>query len=454
MATDFIALGIAGLSRALESGDTTAMAATDFYLGQIAAQNETLNAFITVMTDAAQQAALASDKRRADGKSLGPLDGIPIALKDNIDVAGVPTTGGIAAYRTSKPEQDADVVRRLRAAGAVILGKLNLDEGANGATTANEAYGFCQNPHKAGYTPGGSSGGAGAALAAGLCAGALGTDTLGSIRIPASFCGVAGLKATYGLISTRGVMPLAYALDHVGPMARSCTDLTLLLSAMAGFDADDPAGRHGPTNFLTKESASGSLAGLRIGHFADLNKVSGEAVDPAVSVAYAKSIAKARSLGADLVSVTWDGYDHAALRSKALLLIESDMANIHADGLEQNPERFSEAFRAGIAFGAAQSAPKLAKALRLIEQVRPVARRLFSDVHALITPTTPVPAFSFDDPMPKTITTFTAFANYAGCPALSVPMGKNEDGLPLGLQIVTPKREEETALRIGTALER
>ncbi|MEQ8735747.1 MAG: amidase [Rhodospirillaceae bacterium] len=454
MATDFIALGIAGLSRALESGDTTAMAATDFYLGQIAAQNETLNAFITVMTDAARQAALASDKRRANGKSLGPLDGIPIALKDNIDVAGVPTTGGIEAYRTRTADEDADVVRRLRDGGAVILGKLNMHEGAHGATTANEVYGFCQNPHKIGYTPGGSSGGSGAALAAGLCAGALGTDTLGSVRIPASFCGVAGLKATYGLISARGVMPLAYALDHVGPMARSCHDLTILLTAMAGFDANDPAGRHGPTTFATALDEPTSLTGLRIGYFSDLNKVSGDVVDPAVSVAYAKSIDRARNLGADMVSVRWDGYEPASLRSKALLLIEADLANTHADGLAQNPDGFSDTFRAGIAFGASQSAPKLAKALRLIEEVRPVARRMFSEVQALITPTTPVTAFSFDADMPKTITTFTAFANYAGCPALSVPVGKTEDGLPLGVQVVTPKREEATALRIGAALER
>ncbi|MEQ9112220.1 MAG: amidase [Rhodospirillaceae bacterium] len=454
MATDFIALGIAGLSRALESGDTTAMAATDFYLGQIAAQNETLNAFITVMIEAAQQAALASDKRRANGKSLGPLDGIPIALKDNIDVAGVPTTGGIEAYRTRIADEDADVVRRLRDGGAVILGKLNMHEGAHGATTANEVYGFCQNPHKIGYTPGGSSGGSGAALAAGLCAGALGTDTLGSVRIPASFCGVAGLKATYGLISTRGVMPLAYALDHVGPMARSCHDIIMLLTAMAGFDAKDPAGRHGPTTFAAALDKPTSLAGLRIGYFSDLNKVSGDVVDPAVSVAYAKSIDRARSLGADMVSVRWEGYEPASLRSKALLLIEADLANTHAAGLAQNPDGFSDTFRAGIAFGASQSAPKLAKALRLIEEVRPVARRMFSEVQALMTPTTPVTAFSFDADMPKTITTFTAFANYAGCPALSVPMGKTENGLPLGVQVVTPKREEATALRIGAALER
>ncbi len=354
MTTDIVALGVAGLAHALDAGETTSAAATDTYLNRINAQNETLNAYITVMADDARRDAEVSDNRRAEGKALSPLDGIPIALKDNIDVAGVPTTGGIEAYRRSVPEHDADVVRRLRDAGAVILGKLNMHEAAHGATTANEAYGYCQNPHQPGYTPGGSSGGSGAALAAGLCAGALGTDTLGSVRIPASFCGVAGLKATYGLVSTRGVMPLSYALDHVGPMARSCEDLTLMLSAMAGFDADDPAGRHGPTDFSAAQNTSPSLDGVTLGYFSDLNKINGDTVDPAVSVAYAKSIDRLRELGATLEPAVWDGYDPAVVRPKALLLIEADLANIHADALDSNPEGFTEAFRAGIDYGLAQ----------------------------------------------------------------------------------------------------
>ena len=451
MTFDVVAAGVAGLSQALEDGEISAVDATQTYLDRIGARNGELNAFITVTAESALKDAAASDSRRARGTSLGPLDGIPIALKDNIDLAGVPATGGIEAYRRRIPEEDADVARRLRAAGAVFLGKLNLHEGAHGATTANEAFGFCHNPHRHRYTPGGSSGGSGAALAAGLCAGALGSDTLGSVRIPASFCGVSGLKPTYGLVSTRGVMPLAFMLDHVGPMARSCADLALMLRVMAGFDPDDPASRHGPTEFA--QTTETDLTGITLGYFSDLNKAGGEAVDPAVSVAYAKAVDRLKGLGATLKPAFWDGFDPSAVRSKALLLIEADLANVHADMLGSNPEGFSEIFRAGIDFGTAQSAPKLAKALHMIESVRPTARHLFSKVDALVTPTTPVPAFSFDSQMPKTITTFTSFANYAGCPAASVPMGKTEDGLPLGLQIVTPKREEALALRIGHAFE-
>ncbi len=452
MCSDVAALGIAKLSEALKAETISAEKAAKFYLDRISAQNESLKAFITVTSDMALSQAKESDERRAKDESRGPLDGIPIALKDNIDVADVPTTGGIEAYRNAVAREDADVVMRLRAAGAVVLGKLNLHEGAHGATTANEAYGYCQNPHKPGYTPGGSSGGAGAALAAGLCAGALGTDTLGSVRIPASFCGVMGLKPTYGLVSTRGVMPLAHALDHVGPMARSTDDLAVLLGVMAGFDADDPAGRHGPKDFSAALSPADALDGLTLGYFSDLNAVGGEAVDPAVSVAYGKVLDLMKQLKCKTEPVTWKGYEPARVRSKALLLIEADLANIHGEMLEKSPDGFTPTFRAGIDFGLSQSAPKLAQGLRLIEEVRPIARRLFGTVDALVTPTTPVPAFSFDEEMPKTITTFTAFTNYAGCPALSIPMGKTEDGLPLGLQIVTPKREETLALRIGKSI--
>jgi aspartyl-tRNA(Asn)/glutamyl-tRNA(Gln) amidotransferase subunit A len=453
MTTDIAAFGISGLLDALSKGTVSAVEATRFYLDRINAQNESLKAFITVTDELALKQAEESDARRASGNVRGPLDGIPIAFKDNIDVANIPTTGGIEAYRHSVPKEDADVTRRLREAGAVFLGKLNLHEGAHGATTANEAFGFCQNPHKRGYTPGGSSGGAGSALAAGLCAGALGTDTLGSVRIPASFCGIAGLKPTYGLVSTRGVMPLAYALDHVGPMARSTIDLAYLLNGMAGFDPDDPSGRHGPKDFSRAQSAPKSLDGLRIGYFADLPAIAGDTVTTDVSSAYSESIERLRASGAHLEAVSWDGYDPALVRPKALLLIEADLANIHAKMLNSNPEGFTAIFRSGIEFGQTQLAPKLAKALRMIEEVRPVARRLFRTVDALVTPTTPIPAFSFDDEMPRTITTFTAFANYAGCPALSVPMGSTPDGLPLGLQVVTPKREEVTALQIGSAVE-
>ena len=449
MSLDIAALGVTGLSTALASNEVSSVDATKYYLDRIATENDTLKAFITVTDEMALTQAAESDARRKNDQSLSPLDGVPIALKDNIDVAGVPTTGGIEAYRNSVPAEDADVVRRLREAGAVFLGKLNLHEGAHGATTANEAYGYCQNPHKVGYTPGGSSGGVGAALAADLCAGALGSDTLGSVRIPASFCGIVGLKPTFGLVSTRGVMPLAYALDHVGPMARSVEDVATLLQVMAGFDPDDPASRHGPRDFSSALDETTEISDLKIGYFADLNKVGGEAIDPAVSVAYAKAIDTLKTNGAALEPVFWDGYDPALVRPKALLLIEADLANIHADMLEKNPDGFTPTFRAGIDFGLAQTAPKLAKGLRVIEEVRPAARKLFKTVDALLTPTTPIPAFSFDEEMPKTITTFTAFANYAGCPALSVPMGKTEEGLPLGLQIVTPKREEATALRIG-----
>ncbi|MFL2771090.1 MAG: amidase [Rhodospirillaceae bacterium] len=450
---DIAALGLSNLSDALSKGTVGAVEAARFYLDRIAVRNKTLNAFITVTDKLAYKQAEESDTRRVNGNTLGPLDGIPLALKDNIDLAGIPTTGGIQAYRNSVPDRDSEVVRRLREAGAVFLGKLNLHEGAHGATTANHAFGYCQNPHKLGYTPGGSSGGSGSALAAGLCAGALGTDTLGSVRIPASFCGIVGLKPTYGLVSTRGVMPLAYALDHVGPMARSTADIALLLNGIAGFDPGDPSGRHGFKGFSVAQVEAKPIRTHKIGYFKKLHGIAGNTIAPEVASAYNRAIELLRHSGAQLEVVSWDSYDTALVRPKALLLIEADLANIHSDKLKSNPEGFTSEFRSSIAFGREQNAPKLAKAMRMIEEVRPIARHLFSKVDALITPTTPIPSFPFDDEMPKTITTYTAFANYAGCPALSVPMGLTKDSLPLGLQIITPKREEMTALQIGRIFE-
>ena len=453
MTVDIAALGLSGLSVALSKGSVSAVEATRFYLDRITAQNKMLNAFITVTDKLACKQAEESDERRTHGNALSPLDGVPLALKDNIDLASIPTTGGIQAYRNSVPSRDSEVVRRLREAGAVFLGKLNLHEGAHGATTANHAFGFCQNPHKPGYTPGGSSGGSGSALAAGLCAGALGTDTLGSVRIPASFCGIVGLKPTYGLVSTRGVMPLAYALDHVGPMARSTADIALLLNGIAGFDPDDPSGRHGFKNFSLAQVEAKPLRTHKIGYFKELQGVASHTIAPEVASAYNKAIERLRHSGAKLEAVSWDSFDTTLVRPKALLLIEADLANVHAAKLKSNPEGFTSVFWSGIEFGRKQTAPKLAKAMRMIEEVRPIARHLFSKVDALVTPTTPIPAFSFDDEMPNTITTYTAFANYAGCPALSVPMGMTKDGLPLGLQIITPKREDMTALKIGRMFE-
>ena len=441
-------VGVVALAGQLARGETTSAALTEQFLARIAERDKTLNSFITATADAARAMAADSDRRRAAKISLGPLDGIPIALKDNIDLAGVATTAGIEARRKRVSATDAVVTARLKAAGAVILGKLNMHEGAHGATTANDAYGYCFNPHRAGYTPGGSSGGSGAAVAAGLCAAALGTDTLGSIRIPAAFCGIAGIKPTRGLVSARGVVPLAWSLDHVGPMAPKVADLAVMLEAIAGGDSGDPVSATPPVPFDFSLRDTGSLKGLRIGRVAI-----DDSCDADVAAGYEAALTVLQKLRAEIVTADLDGYDHAALRPKALLVIEADLALIHADDLEKTPTGFTQVFRDGVEFGRKQSAPKLAAAIEAIRNVRPIAARLFGAVDALVTPTTPTPAFSFKSPMPKTITAFTAFANYAGAPAVSVPMGLTRERLPMGLQVTCRPFADMTALRIAIGYE-
>ncbi|MDX2225014.1 MAG: amidase [Rhodospirillaceae bacterium] len=447
-------LGVAEIAGMLARGETTSAALTDSFLARIAAHDRKLNSFIAVTAEMARAAAAESDARRARGQARGPLDGVPIALKDNIDLAGVATTAGIDARRKHVADSDAPVTARLKAAGAVILGKLNMHEGAHGATTANEAFGFCTNPHREGYTPGGSSGGSGAAVAAGLCAAALGTDTLGSIRIPSSFCGIAGIKPTQGLVSARGVVPLAHTLDHVGPMAPRVADLAPLLEVMAGRDPDDPFSAAPPRPLDFSPAGTDSLKGLRLGRLRDLAARAGDALDPDVAAGYETALDLLRRLGADIVDVALEGFTHNTVRAKAMLVIEADLAVIHAGDLEANPGGFTAVFREGVEYGRQQSAPKLAAAYDVIRAVRPVAAKLFANVDALVAPTTPCTAFSFKQPMPKTLTAFTAFGNYAGAPSASVPMGFARTNLPMGLLITARPWADMTALRIAAAYER
>jgi aspartyl-tRNA(Asn)/glutamyl-tRNA(Gln) amidotransferase subunit A len=452
--TDIPFAGITEAGSALAAGELSARELTELFLSRIETHDKKLNSFITVMRDNALTQAAASDQRRANGLPRRPLDGIPIAIKDNIDVASAPTTAGIEARRQHVATQDAAVVTKLKEAGAVILGKLNMHEGAHGATTANEAYGHCYNPHGTNMTPGGSSGGSGAAVAAGLCIAALGTDTLGSIRIPSSFCGIAGVKPTHGLVSTTGVVPLAWTLDHVGPMARSVTDLAFMLSVLAGPDAADTFSRTAPGRALSAFETPTNLRGVRIGRIRDIAAFAGDAVDPDVSNAYETALALLTSLGAQLIDVTLSGYQHKMVRAKAMLVIEADLATYYAKALGENPLGFTQIFREGVAFGQQQSAPKLAAAYELIRTVRPIATALFADVDALATPTTPCTAFPFPQKMPLNLTAFTSLANYIGAPAVSVPMGITMAGLPLGLQITTRPWADMTALRIAASYER
>ncbi|MCA9267800.1 MAG: amidase, partial [Planctomycetales bacterium] len=256
-----------------------------------------------------------------------------------------------------------------------------------------------------------------------------------------------------GLVSVRGVLPLAFSLDHVGPMAPRVADLAVMLQALAGVDFDDPLSLAPPNSFSFNLDDTKSLAGLRIGRLTDIAVRAGDALDPDVAAGYDKALNVLKSLGATIVDVTLEGFDHNKVRSRAMLIIEADLAVIHADDLERDPGGFTPGFREGVDYGRQQSAPKLAAAFEMLREVKPVAAKLFANVDAIVTPATPCTAFSFKQPMPKTLTAFTAFANYAGAPSVSVPMGLSKAGLPMGLLFTARPWADITALRMAAAYE-
>ncbi|HEX6442955.1 MAG TPA: amidase [Stellaceae bacterium] len=444
-------LPIAMLSEEFEARRLDPLAVTCLMLGRIEAHNQALNAYLTVCAATAIAEAAEASARAAAGRRRGVLDGVPISLKDNIDVAGVPTSNGFAQSEKLPPwrvpREDAEVVRRLRAAGAVMLGKLNMHEGALGATNDNPHFGATINPHRPGFTPGGSSGGSGAAIAAGLCTAALGSDTGGSVRIPASYCGAVGFKPSFGLVSTRGVVPLSWRLDHVGPLARTVEEARIMFEALRGFDPACPESRRSGA----EEPVPAAIDGLRLGV---LRNFDDEPVEPAARATFAEALHVFERLGCTVQPLELASYDRVRARRAALLRIEADAAAIHADLYQREPERFSPAIRLYLDYGARALATQLARAERLIDVAAAELARAFDEVDAILAPTAPQPAFAFGADPPKNQNAFCILANFAGVPAVSLPMGKTEEGLPLGLQIMTARDRDALALHLAQAYER
>ena len=397
-----------------------------------------------------REAARAADRLRASAARLGQLHGLPLVIKDNIDVAGVATTNGMGPRNRPVPDVDAPVVARLRAVGAVLLGKLNMHEGALGATTDNEHHGRTQNPWARGVTPGGSSGGSGAAVAARLCAAALGTDTMGSVRLPAAYCGVAGLKPTFGLVSTRGVAPLSWRLDHVGPLCRSVADLGLLLDAMAGHDPDSMESVVAPDDGSYAVTAPHNLVGLRVGVIANFDTVE---IAADVLHGFQAALAQLESMGVQEQRLTLPDYDPSAARRAGLLVSEAEAAVFHESDLADHPAAFSDAFRSMLAYGREVKGDRLIKAERAVQHAGFALRRAFDAVDVIAAPTTPQTAFPFDEAAPANQADLTAPANFAGCPAVTVPCGVSASGLPIGLQLIGPPFGERYLLSLAMAFE-
>jgi Asp-tRNA(Asn)/Glu-tRNA(Gln) amidotransferase A subunit family amidase len=425
----------------LAAGRVQAKALTEVYLSAIERINPQLNAYVGMSPVALlREQAQMAEYRRRDGV-IGRLDGIPIAIKDNFDVAGWPTRSGLPTGRV--PEYDAHVVARLRASGAVLTGKTNMDEGALGAVTDNPHYGPTHNPHRHGYTAGGSSGGAAAAVAAGLAVAAIGSDSLGSIRIPASYCGVFALKPTQGEISTRGMAPAARWLDTVGLIARSVDDLTVLLQVLAGYDADDPRSRRRRVALSPPDWEPGKL---RCGVLSNLPD---RGVQPDVIALFEASLAKLdRELG-ERRHVDFEDWDFARARRAGLLLMEAEMLRTFEMQLADAAHPVSPRFRQMLDYAVRKSAVDYADADRVLDTAALKMRRLFAQIDVLVTPTTPQGAFPLDGPVPDSQADLTSFANLAGCPAVSIPMGTLPDGMPVGLQLVGARGSDLRLLELA-----
>ena len=439
------------LAELIRTGQHSAVEVTEAYLERIDKYNPTLNAYLKVFESKSLEAAKKADKEIAAGRVRGALHGVPIAIKDIIDIAGHTTTAGGVLLPDDAEEEDAEVVARLRDAGAVLLGKLNLHEYAWGGTTDNPHYGRCFNPWKKGYSPGGSSGGSGAAVAADLCAAALGTDTLGSVRIPSSYCGCVGIKPTAGRVSNRGVYPLSWSLDNVGPLAGRVQDAVAVLNVLAGHDPLDHYSANRAYQPVTL-GAQPDLKGVRIG--IPLPWVTGGVDSPeeqAVLDAFSTAVDTLVELGCERVEL--DVPELAEAGQVALRITLADAAAIHKDHLKENPNKIGADVRRLLEVGANLSSTDIAEAFHAVKRIRHRVDAVMEHVECLLTPTTPAPAHAFDSNRAAGVAKFTGAYNVLGYPAVSLPCGFTDDGLPIGLMIAAAPFEEMKALRVAQAYE-
>jgi len=446
---------ISELAQRLRRKEVSPVEITRACLEQIERLNPALNAFITVMADSAHSEARVAESEILRGHWRGPLHGVPVALKDLIDTAGVRTTAASALYKERIPAQDAEVVRRLQLAGAVILGKNNLHEFAYGGSSLVSHFGDVHNPWDLAHVAGGSSGGSAAAVVAGLACAAIGTDTAGSIREPAALCGCVGLKPTYGRVSSRGVIPLSASLDHVGPLAASVPDAAIVLQAIAGYDPADITSSHVPVadyiGALREDAKTLRVGVLRAYFFDDL--------DPEVAAAMEHALGALQTLVAEIKELQLDVPTDRALQA-------AESYAYHAENVAAHPDLYQPETLRRIRSGVKVSAAEFIKARRELDEARRNIAAVFSSsgagVDVLVTPTMPIPAPLIADlkanpealrPAELKLLRNTRPFNVWGLPAISVPCGFTESGLPIGLQIAGPPWREDLVLRLAHAYE-
>ena len=447
---------LAGLSRALRTREISPVEVTEALLARI--ESDGTNSFITVTAERAMEDARRAEAEISSGRYRGPLHGVPIGIKDLVDTKAVRTTMASAFFEHHVPDRDAAVALRLREAGSVLVGKTNTHEFAYGPTGDRSFFGPTRNPRDPDKITGGSSGGSGAAVAAGLLYGAIGSDTGGSIRIPAALCGVVGMKPTFGRVGKSGVFPLAQTLDHVGPLTRTVEDNALFLSILAGHDPEDLYSVDRPEEDFARDldrGVRGAVVGVPTDFFF-------EHVETEVAARAREAVEALRGLGADVREVevpnVWE-----TLHAQRLTLAAEAYA-VHEERLRSDPGLFDDQGLERLLKGEELRAYRYANAQRRRLLSRREFEEVLKDVDVILTPSVPIPATEIgqrqvsinghDEGVYSALTRLTGPTNMNGLPSLSVPCGTTEAGLPIGLQLIGRAFDEATLYRFGHAHER
>ena len=457
---ELLKLTISEIAPMIQARSVSPVDLTEAALAEAERQQPRLNSFITIMREQAMAQAEQAEDELSRGQYRGPLHGIPIGIKDNIATGGINTTLGTKVLRDNVPDEDAEVVRRCKDAGAIILGKENLEEFAAGATSNNPHYGAVHNPWGLDHIPGGSSGGGGANVAAGVTFASLGTDLGGSVRLPGSFCGVVGLKQTFGRVSQRGLLVTSFNGDHIGPMTRSVRDSALVLQAIAGYDPLDPSTVPVPVDdyaLMMERGIQGLTMGIPSNHYFEL-------LDPEVEVAVRRAIAALEELGIESREVSLPSMQYVgALRFAAM----ADSVVTHEPYIESSREDYGPDTLYRTLAGQFVLGRDYSKSMKVQRIIKEEQARVMRDVDFLVTPTTPMPAPRIDagtitvdgkeqkvrGPGSGHVSRNTSPQNSTGFPAITVPCGFSELGLPIGLQFIGRPWEEGNLFRIANAYE-
>ncbi len=454
---DFIKFDLATLSNAIRNKQLSPVAVTRQLLKKIEEEDGKFNSFITVTAEEAMEQAKKAELEINDGKIRGPLHGVPIALKDNIYTKNIATTMGSAIFKKYIPDHDSTVAKKLKEAGAVILGKLNMHEVAYGTSGDRSFAGPVKNPHNTQKITGGSSSGSGAAVAASLCYGALGTDTGGSIRIPASFTGIVGMKPTFGRVSNFGVFPLGWTLDHVGPMTKTVRDNAILMNVLAGYDENDPYSMNIPTEDYTAligTDIKSAVIGIPSGEFF-------KSGNPEVEEHYIQAIKKYEEAGAEIKSVNLPDMEEILNAFRTTLTNEA--YTVHEKRLQDYSDEWDDEVKARLFTAKDTHAKDYIAAQQIKKQAIRDFEKIFKEVDIIVTPTVPILPVDIGQReivlngstihSSLVLNRFTGPFNMTGLPSLSMPCGFSESGLPIGIQLIGKPFDEANIYRFASVLE-